>query len=96
MVVFQALTWEARDDGEDHLISIFGKTEDGKSVCVTTAFEPYFYIKLPDIKYAKEIYAKIEDKCSDESTVTTTSFDDSDLEDGSFRVAPFPADFCPH
>jgi DNA polymerase elongation subunit (family B) len=65
MVVFQALTWEARDDGEDHLISIFGKTEDGKSVCVTTAFEPYFYIKLPDIKYAKEIYAKIEDKCSE-------------------------------
>ena len=65
MVVFQALTWEARDDGEDHLISIFGKTEDGKSVCVTTAFEPYFYIKLPDIKYAKEIYTKIKDKCSE-------------------------------
>jgi DNA polymerase delta subunit 1 len=63
MVVFQALTWEARDEGEDHLISIFGKTEDGKSVCVTTAFEPYFYIKLPDIKYAKEIYAHIKDNC---------------------------------
>tara|TARA_B110000977_G_scaffold28977_1_gene37460 strand:+ start:593 stop:3364 length:2772 start_codon:yes stop_codon:yes gene_type:complete len=63
MVVFQALTWEARDEDEDHLISIFGKTEDGKSVCVTTAFEPYFYIKLPDIKYAKEIYAHIKDKC---------------------------------
>ena len=62
MVVFQALTWEARDEevpGDDdgpvgeHLISIFGKTEDGKSVCVTTAFEPYLYIKLPEIKYAK-------------------------------------------
>ena len=63
MVVFQALTWEARDEDEDHLISIFGKTEDGKSVCVTTAFEPYFYIKLPDIKYAKEIYTHIKDKC---------------------------------
>jgi len=63
MVVFQALTWEARDEGEDHLISIFGKTEDGKSVCVTTAFEPYFYIKLPDIKYAKEIYSHIKDNC---------------------------------
>lgn len=65
MVVFQALTWEARDEGEDHLISIFGKTEDGKSVCVTTSFEPYFYIKLPDIKYAKEIYRHIKDKCSE-------------------------------
>jgi DNA polymerase delta subunit 1 len=29
------------------LISIFGKTEDGKSVCVTTSFEPYFFVKLP-------------------------------------------------
>ena len=65
MVVFQALTWEARDEGEDHLISIFGRTEDGKSVCVTTSFEPYFYIKLPDVKYAKEIYSKIKDKCSE-------------------------------
>jgi DNA polymerase delta subunit 1 len=64
MVVFQALTWEARDEDEDHLISIFGKTEDGKSVCVTTTFEPYFYIKLPDIKYAREIYTHIKDTCT--------------------------------
>jgi DNA polymerase elongation subunit (family B) len=47
MVVFQALTWEARDVDDDHLISILGKTEDGKSVCVTTTFEPYFFIKVP-------------------------------------------------
>ena len=47
MVVFQALTWEARDTDDEHLISILGKTEDGKSVCVTTVFEPYFFVKLP-------------------------------------------------
>ena len=49
MVAFQALTWEARDseEGDEHLISIFGKTEDGKSVCVTTCFDPYFFVKLP-------------------------------------------------
>jgi DNA polymerase delta subunit 1 len=47
MVVFQALTWEARDVDDEHLISILGKTEDGKSVCVTTTFEPYFFVKLP-------------------------------------------------
>ena len=49
MVVFQALTWEARDTEEcdEHLISIFGKTEDGKSVCLTTSFTPYFFVKLP-------------------------------------------------
>ena len=49
MVVFQALTWEANDDKDDnkHLVSIFGKTCDGKSVCITTEFKPYFYVKLP-------------------------------------------------
>lgn len=47
MVVFEALTWEARDEESEHLISIFGRTETGKSVCVTTAFAPYFFIKLP-------------------------------------------------
>jgi DNA polymerase delta subunit 1 len=47
MVVFQALTWEARDVEDEHQISIFGKTEEGKSVCVTTTFDPYFFVKLP-------------------------------------------------
>jgi DNA polymerase delta subunit 1 len=72
MVVFQALTWEARDsedeDTKEHLISIFGKTENGKSVCVTTAFTPYFFIKLPDnIKSAKvqSIYDILDKTCKD-------------------------------
>jgi DNA polymerase delta subunit 1 len=47
MVVFQALTWEARDVEGEHQISIFGKTENGKSVCLTTTFDPYFFVKLP-------------------------------------------------
>ena len=46
MVAFQALTWEARDEDEVYIISIFGRTEDGESVCVSTKFEPYFYVKL--------------------------------------------------
>jgi DNA polymerase delta subunit 1 len=47
MVIFQALTWETNDTENEHLISIFGKTEEGKSVCLTTSFTPYFFIKLP-------------------------------------------------
>ena len=47
MVLFQALTWEARDVEGEHQISIFGKTENGKSVCVTTTFDPYYFVKLP-------------------------------------------------
>lgn len=68
MVVFQALTWEARDGEDEHLISIFGKTEDGKSVCVTTAFTPYFFIKLPtgiDSQKVQRIYNILSDKCKD-------------------------------
>jgi len=58
MVVFQALTWEARDvEDESHNVSIFGRSEDGKSVCVTTRFDPYFFVKLP--KGATETFVKI-------------------------------------
>lgn len=46
MVIFQALTWEARDVDTEHLITILGRTEDGKSVAVTTPFKPYFFVKL--------------------------------------------------
>jgi DNA polymerase delta subunit 1 len=72
MVVFQALTWEARDsedeDAKEHLISIFGKTEDGKSVCLTTAFTPYFFVKLPEnIKPVdvQRIYDILDETCKD-------------------------------
>jgi DNA polymerase delta subunit 1 len=68
MVVFQALTWESRDTDDEHLISIFGKTEDGKSVCLTTAFTPYFFIKLPaniDAGKIQRIYNILDEKCKD-------------------------------
>ena len=53
MVVFQALTWEARDVDTQHIISIFGRAEDGTSVCVSTEFRPYFYVKAPPETYPK-------------------------------------------
>jgi len=46
MVQFQALTWDSYDENE-HTICIFGKTIDGTSVCLTTTFYPYFFVKLP-------------------------------------------------
>jgi len=66
MVVFQALTWETKDTDDEHLISIFGKTKEGKSVCVTTAFTPYFFVKLPKNvtqQRVQIIYNKIEKAC---------------------------------
>tara|TARA_B110000977_G_scaffold186091_1_gene251608 strand:+ start:1894 stop:4776 length:2883 start_codon:yes stop_codon:yes gene_type:complete len=68
MVLFQALTWEARDTDEEHLISIFGKAEGGKSVCLTTSFTPYFFIKLPrniDIQKMQRIYNILDEGCRD-------------------------------
>jgi DNA polymerase elongation subunit (family B) len=47
MVAFEAITWEARDVDDEHTITIFGRTSDSKSVSVTTAFRPYFFIRLP-------------------------------------------------
>jgi len=52
---FQALSWDARDvddpsgdeDGNEYTISIMGRTEDGRSVCVSTVFAPYFFVKIP-------------------------------------------------
>ena len=74
MVVFQALTWEARDRTEEvenedgtienvpieHLISIFGRTAEGKSVCVTTKFDPYFFVKLKSAEEASMYFKKIK------------------------------------
>lgn len=47
MVTFQVISWDDRDEDDKHLISIYGKTEDGRSVCVTTPYVPYFYVKFP-------------------------------------------------
>ena len=66
MVVFQVLTWETRDTEDEHLISIFGKTNEGKSVCVTTSFTPYFFVKLPKKTSQMDIrnlYTKIDKVC---------------------------------
>lgn len=61
MVVFQALNWESRDVDEEHLISIFGRTKDGKSVCVTTPFKPYFFVKITKNTNAAVVYNKLKD-----------------------------------
>lgn len=59
---FQAVSWSAKDieledsddDADDYTsnkqytITIFGRSFDGKSVCVKTAFNPFFYIEVPE------------------------------------------------
>jgi DNA polymerase delta subunit 1 len=60
MVVFQALSWDARDVDDEYLISIFGRTETGQSVCLTTAFKPYFFVKLGKNVNPQVLFDKIK------------------------------------
>ena len=46
---FQVLSWLGKDNEEEenYRIAIFGRTADGKSVCVKTTYNPFFYIQIP-------------------------------------------------
>lgn len=61
MVVFQVLSWDARDVDDEYLISMFGRTEDGRSVCLTTSFKPYFFVKLGKNINPQLLFDKIKD-----------------------------------
>jgi DNA polymerase delta subunit 1 len=45
MVVFQAVAWDGKDYKGTYTVRIFGRTADGKSVCLSTHFHPYFFVK---------------------------------------------------
>ena len=60
---FQCISWYAGDRSEDesdsesednvdkstqYKISIFGRCQDGKSICVHTDFNPYFFVEIPN------------------------------------------------
>jgi DNA polymerase delta subunit 1 len=62
MVPFQAIAWEGQDQDDQFTIRIFGRAEDGRSVCLGTPFQPFFYIKPR--KLTKEILDFVKTKCS--------------------------------
>ena len=76
MVQFQALTWDSLDTDDEHLIRIFGKTLDGRSVCVTTSFQPYFFVKIPEGTMVAAAQAAIEKTCPDVVDVKVDRFKD--------------------
>lgn len=61
----QAVAWEGEDfDEEKYVVRIYGRSSDGQSVCVTTPFQPYFFIKIrPAHKFhlLKEALARFSD-----------------------------------
>jgi DNA polymerase delta subunit 1 len=62
MVPFQAIAWEGQDQDDQFTIRIFGRAEDGRSVCLGTPFQPFFYIKPR--KLTREILDFVKTKCS--------------------------------
>jgi DNA polymerase delta subunit 1 len=42
----QAVAWEGDDVEDRYIVRIYGRCEDGRSICVSTPFEPYFFIKI--------------------------------------------------
>lgn len=46
---FQAVDWQETDINFKLVIKVYGRTNDGDSVCVhINGFEPFFYVKLPN------------------------------------------------
>ena len=70
MVVFEALTWEARDTDGEYVVSIFGRTEKGESISVSTAFKPYFFVKLAKNANDQTIFEKIKKASGDNAPIS--------------------------
>ena len=65
MVEFQAVSWEAYDTLKHYIVHIFGRTSDGRSVCVTTPFKPYFFIKMTRCS-SKKIIERLKERFPDD------------------------------
>jgi DNA polymerase delta subunit 1 len=82
MVVFEALTWEARDTDGEYIVSIFGRTAGGDSIAVSTAFKPYFFVKLA--KNANDssvhiLFEKIKKSCNENAPISFELMKSKDL-----------------
>ena len=76
MVQFQVLTWNARDENEEHIIRMFGKTMKGDSVCVSTKFIPYFFIKVPIYMTPNSLIQYVNRTCPDIENIDTVQAKD--------------------
>lgn len=59
-VCFQALTYHAEDEDGRYFVRIFGKDQQGQSVCVKTSFSPYFFIAITPGESKDSILYKIK------------------------------------
>jgi DNA polymerase delta subunit 1 len=49
MVVFQVVAWDARDVEDEYTITAYGRTQEGGSVALSFAFQPYLFVRSSDM-----------------------------------------------
>ena len=42
---FQILSWDSSEDEDRYIVHMYGRTKEGKSVCLDVEYEPYFYLE---------------------------------------------------
>lgn len=77
MVVFQAISWETCDrcidedsDRKQFEITAYGRTKEGKSVSLTTPFDPYFFVQIPPWTTAEALWSEFKSYCSNQRLET--------------------------
>ena len=90
MAVFQAVAWDGEDKDDRFVIRIFGRSADGKSVALSTNFEPSFYVKPPRGK-ARDIasFAQAHGACTTEIRQAKDLWGFKNGQDEQFVLAKF-------
>jgi hypothetical protein len=63
MVVFQVISWDARDIDDQYTITAYGRTAESHSVALSFTFQPYFFVRTGRTNlfagYKTELFQKI-------------------------------------
>ena len=76
----QAIAWESGDTEEGYTITIYGRTQDGKTVSVSTLFPPYFFIKLPPLETTESISVQLGVPCKAIRSKSLWGFTNNELQ----------------
>ena len=79
-IMFQAIAWESGDTDEGFTITIYGRTQDGKTVSVSTLFPPYFFIKLPPLETPESLAVQLGTQCKAIKAKSVWGFTNNELQ----------------
>lgn len=79
-MIAQAIAWESGDTEEGYTITIYGRTQDGKTVSVSTLFPPYFFIKLPPLETTESISVQLGVPCKAIRSKSLWGFTNNELQ----------------